>query len=57
VGYAVGIDESLQIWRRYAVREPPAVVLVGRGGRLLRGWPGVVDTRRLESELAGLVER
>jgi hypothetical protein len=47
----------MRIRRAVAAREPPAVVLIGRGGRLLRGWPGMVDTRRLESELEGLVER
>jgi peroxiredoxin len=47
VGYPVGIDASLDIWRRYAVREPPAIVLVDRGGRLLRGWPGTAGADRL----------
>jgi peroxiredoxin len=55
VSYPVGIDETLEIWRRYAVREPPAVVLIAPGGRLLRGWPGMVDTRRLEAALDRVV--
>jgi thiol-disulfide isomerase/thioredoxin len=55
VPYAVGIDASLDIWRRYAVREPPAVVVIGRGGRLLRGWTGPIDAERLERELERLV--
>lgn len=55
VSYAVAIDESLDVWRRYAVREPPAVVLIGPGGRLLRGWPGAIDAGRLERALERLV--
>jgi peroxiredoxin len=54
VGYPVGIDADLAIWKRYAIRTPPAVVLVSRGGRLLRGWPRPV-TGALESELAKVV--
>jgi peroxiredoxin len=53
--YPVGIDGSLEIWRRYAVREPPATVLISRGGRLLRGWPGMAETRPLEEALDRLV--
>jgi peroxiredoxin len=55
VRYPVGIDETLDVWRRYAVREPPAVVLVDRGGRLLRGWPGASGPGRLEAALDRLV--
>jgi thiol-disulfide isomerase/thioredoxin len=57
VSYAVAVDESLDVWRRYAVREPPAVVLIGPGGRLLRGWPGPIDAGRLQRELDHLVVR
>jgi peroxiredoxin len=54
VGYPVGIDTELAIWKRYAIRTPPAVVLVSRGGRLLRGWPRPV-AGDLERELAQVV--
>jgi len=48
VTHPVGIDPDQAIWRRYAVRTPPAVVLIAPGGKLLRGWPGGVDTDRLK---------
>lgn len=43
------------VWLDYAVREPPAVVLVGRGGEVLRGWPGGVDPSVLAARLQELV--
>ncbi|MGH3023015.1 MAG: TlpA family protein disulfide reductase [Gaiellaceae bacterium] len=43
------------VWLSYAVREPPAVVLVGRGGKVLRGWPGGVDPPLLAAHLEDLV--
>lgn len=55
VSYPVGIDPDLAIWRRYAVRTPPAVALVAPGGKLLRGWPGGVDAETLELALSELV--
>ena len=42
---------------RYPVSTPPAVVLIAPGGKLLRGWPGGVDTDTLKDELARLVRR
>jgi peroxiredoxin len=57
VTYPVGIDPDQAIWRRYAVRTPPAVVLIAPGGKLLRGWPGGVDTDTLKDELGRLVRR
>ncbi|MDA0181008.1 TlpA family protein disulfide reductase [Solirubrobacter phytolaccae] len=55
VGYPVGIDPDLKKWRQYAVRTPPAVVLVAPGGKLLRGWTGGVERGVLEDELEALV--
>ncbi|MFY1636365.1 TlpA family protein disulfide reductase [Solwaraspora sp. WMMB335] len=55
VGYPVLVDHDQTIWRSYAVREPPAVVLVARGGTLLRGFPGGVDAATLEAMLTDLV--
>ena len=54
VGYPVGIDTDLAIWKRYAIRTPPAVVLVSQGGRLLRGWPRPVKGA-LERQLEQIV--
>jgi peroxiredoxin len=45
-----------RVWLNYAAREPPVVVLVSRGGKVVRGWAGDVDREVLErglGELAG----
>jgi peroxiredoxin len=55
--YPVGIDADLATWRRYAVRTPPAVVLVAPGGKLFRGWPGGVDAETLRGALDQIVRR
>jgi peroxiredoxin len=57
VTYPVGIDDGLAIWKPYAVRTPPAVILIGPGGKLLRGWTGGVETDVLGDELDRLVQR
>jgi hypothetical protein len=46
-----------QVWLNYAAREPPVVVLIARGGKVLRGWPGGVARDVLARRLAELVER
>ncbi|MGW5672812.1 TlpA family protein disulfide reductase, partial [Micromonospora sp. NPDC003776] len=55
VDHPVVVDDDGMIARSYAVREPPAVVLVGKGGALLRGWPGGVDATALDQRLGELV--
>ncbi|MBF9134562.1 TlpA family protein disulfide reductase [Plantactinospora sp. S1510] len=55
VEYPVVLDDTGTIWRSYAVREPPAVVVVAKGGALLRGWPGGVDAAALDGALRELV--
>ncbi|TYB40612.1 TlpA family protein disulfide reductase [Micromonospora sp. AP08] len=55
VGYPVALDADGGIWRSYAVREPPAVVVIAKGGALLRGWPGGVDAATLDAALRRLV--
>jgi peroxiredoxin len=57
VTYPVGLDGGLETWRRYAVRTPPAVILVAPGGKLERGWPGGVSRAVLADQLSRLVER
>ncbi|MFY1698057.1 MULTISPECIES: TlpA family protein disulfide reductase [unclassified Solwaraspora] len=54
VEHPVLVDDDQTIWRAYAVREPPAVVLIAKGGVLLRGFPGGVDTPTLTDLLATL---
>ena len=55
VEYPVIVDDEQTIWRSYAVREPPAVAVVARGGALLRGWPGGLDAPTLDRQLRALV--
>ncbi len=57
VTYPVGIDGRLETWRRYAVRQPPAVILIAPGGKLERGWPGGVSEDVLGEQLDRLVRR
>jgi peroxiredoxin len=47
---------SERVWLEYAAREPPVVVLISRGGKVLRGWPGGVPRAVLDGRLAELVE-
>jgi hypothetical protein len=42
-------------WLSYAIREPPAVVLVAPGGKVVRGWPGGVEAAVLARSLDKLV--
>jgi peroxiredoxin len=55
VEYPVIFDPEQTIWRAYAVREPPTVVLVAKGGTLLRGWPGGLDASAIQERLDELV--
>src|SRR5262245_31775898 len=54
VPFAAAIDDSGKTWRRYAVSEPPVVVVIGKGGRLLRGWSVDVPKETLDEVLARL---
>ncbi len=56
LGRPLGVVDD-KVWLDYAAREPPVVVLVGPGGKVLRGWPGGVDEAVLARELDALVER
>lgn len=51
----VVVDE--RTWLNYAAREPGLVVLVAKGGRVVRGWPAGVTAADLEAALDALVER
>jgi thiol-disulfide isomerase/thioredoxin len=50
---AVGNDD---VWLNWAAREPPLIVLVAPGGRVIRGWPGGVEPQVLAEELDALYE-
>lgn len=54
-GYPI-MTASLGEWEHYAADEPPLVVLVANGGKVLRGWPGGVDTDVLAGHIDGLIE-
>jgi len=56
VDYPVGIDPDQATWRRYAVRTPPAVIIVAPGGKLMRGWPGGATSEELETALEEVVD-
>ncbi|MEU3456317.1 redoxin domain-containing protein [Micromonospora sp. NPDC006766] len=51
VDYPVATDPEMAIWQSYAMREPPSIALISKGGRLLRGWPGGVTATALEDSL------
>ena len=51
VDYDLGLDASQAVWRKYAVREPPAVVLVTKGGKVVKGWPGGLEPKQLDEEI------
>lgn len=55
VEFPVVFDRDQTIWQSYAVREPPAVAIVAKGGALLRGWPGGLDAPTLDARLRELV--
>jgi thiol-disulfide isomerase/thioredoxin len=56
LGHPVAVA-SERIWLDYAAREPGLVVLVARGGKVLRGWPGGATAAQLRSRLEELFIR
>jgi len=51
--HPIGVGDE-RVWLNYAAEEPPLVVLVAPGGKVLRGWPGgAVD---LDAQLDELYE-
>jgi thiol-disulfide isomerase/thioredoxin len=57
VPYAVGIDSTGGSWRSYTVDEPPVIAVIGKGGRLLRGWNVDVDEATVDGVLKTLASR
>jgi thiol-disulfide isomerase/thioredoxin len=57
VPYPVGIDDGGTSWRNYAVNEPPVLAVVGKGGRLLKGWTVDVSQAELDAVLSRLASR
>jgi thiol-disulfide isomerase/thioredoxin len=56
LGHPVAVAGE-RVWLDYAAREPPVVVLVSRGGKVLRGWPGGVEASVLSRRLEELFAR
>jgi len=56
LNHPIGIGDE-RVWLNYAAEEPPLVVLVAPGGRVLRGWPGGADVGDLDAQLDKLYER
>lgn len=54
LGHPVAVAPE-RVWLNYAAREPPVVVLISRGGKVLRGWPGGVAREELARRLGELV--
>lgn len=57
ITYPVAVDPSGDATLRYAVAEPPLVALVGKDGRLLRGWPEGVEGDELSTAIRDLAVR
>jgi peroxiredoxin len=53
--FPVVVDADGTISRSYAVREPGAVAVIGKGGALLRGWPGGLDASTLDTRIRELL--
>ena len=56
LGHPVAVAGE-RTWLDYAAREPGLVVLVGPGGKVLRGWPGGATVEQLQPQLEGLIAR
>src|SRR6476619_7033259 len=50
LGHPVAVADE-RTWLDYAAREPGLVVLVGKGGKVLRGWPGGATVEQLQPAL------
>jgi thiol-disulfide isomerase/thioredoxin len=56
LGHAIAVADD-QVWLDYAAREPPVVVLVAKGGKVLRGFPGGISKEDLAPRLEEFFER
>jgi len=56
LGHPVAVAGE-RVWLDYAAREPGLVVLVSRGGKVLRGWPGGATAAQLQPRLEELIAR
>lgn len=56
LGHPVAVAGE-RTWLDYAAREPGLVVLVAKGGKVLRGWPGGATAEQLQPRLEELIAR
>jgi thiol-disulfide isomerase/thioredoxin len=56
LGHPIAVA-SERTWLDYAAREPGLVVLVGEGGKVLRGWPSGATAEQLRPRLEELFAR
>jgi len=54
LGQPVAVADE-KVWLSYAAREPGLVVLVSKGGKVVRGWPTGASAAQLESALDDLI--
>jgi len=54
LGHPVAVADE-KVWLSYAAREPGIVVLVSKGGKVVRGWPTGATAAELESALGDLI--
>ena len=56
LGYPLASADD-RTWHNFAAREPGLVVLVAKGGRVVRGWPEPPTEEELANALDALIER
>ncbi|MGW9629890.1 TlpA family protein disulfide reductase [Agromyces sp. NPDC055520] len=49
------IDPEMQIWRSFAVTEPPMTALIDSEGHLVKLWPAGADAEKIREELDRII--
>lgn len=49
------IDTTGSIWRDYAISEPPVIAVIDTQGKLVRMWPGELNSDKLRETLHSLI--
>lgn len=55
VKFPVVVDQDLRVWHKYAVKEPPATVLIDSEGGMVRMWPAEFTGDQLEEALESVI--
>jgi thiol-disulfide isomerase/thioredoxin len=56
LGHPVAVADE-RTWLNFAAREPGLVVLVAKGGKVVRGWPAGGTAAEFEAAVGGLIEQ